>query len=119
VLLERGASRLYAVDVGREQLHAKLRDDPRVVGLEGMDARGCRVDRETGRRRGGRCQFQGAGRDSQPSSVPKVIMVSCNPGTCARDLRILFDGGYHITRVVLVDQFLFSPHIELVAVLER
>jgi 23S rRNA (uracil1939-C5)-methyltransferase len=53
------------------------------------------------------------------SSVPKVIMVSCNPGTCARDLRILFDGGYHITRVVLVDQFLFSPHIELVAVLER
>jgi len=56
---------------------------------------------------------------SQPSSVPKVIMVSCNPGTCARDLRILFDGGYHITRVVLVDQFLFSPHIELVAVLER
>jgi predicted rRNA methylase YqxC with S4 and FtsJ domains len=39
VLLERGASRLYAVDVGREQLHAKLRDDPRVVGLEGMDAR--------------------------------------------------------------------------------
>jgi 23S rRNA (cytidine1920-2'-O)/16S rRNA (cytidine1409-2'-O)-methyltransferase len=39
VLLERGASRLYAVDVGREQLHAKLRDDPRVAGLEGMDAR--------------------------------------------------------------------------------
>jgi len=53
------------------------------------------------------------------SSVPKVIMVSCNPGTCARDLRILFDGGYHITRAVPVDPFLFSPHIELVAVLER
>jgi len=53
------------------------------------------------------------------SKVPKVIMVSCNPGTCARDLRILLDGGYRITRVVPVDQFLFSPHIELVAVLER
>jgi 23S rRNA (uracil1939-C5)-methyltransferase len=53
------------------------------------------------------------------SSVPKVVMVSCNPGTCARDLRILADGGYHITRVVPVDQFLFSPHIELVALLER
>jgi 23S rRNA (uracil1939-C5)-methyltransferase len=42
-----------------------------------------------------------------------------NPGTCARDLRILVDGGYRITRVVPVDQFLFSPHIELVAELEK
>jgi 23S rRNA (uracil1939-C5)-methyltransferase len=53
------------------------------------------------------------------SKVPKIVMVSCNPGTCARDLRILVDGGYRITRVVPIDQFLFSPHIELVAVLER
>jgi 23S rRNA (uracil1939-C5)-methyltransferase len=53
------------------------------------------------------------------SSAPKVVMVSCNPGTCARDLRLLIDGGYRITRVVPIDQFLFSPHIELVAVLER
>ena len=53
------------------------------------------------------------------SKVGKVVIISCNPGTCARDLRILVDGGYRITRVVPVDQFLFSPHIELVAVLER
>ena len=53
------------------------------------------------------------------SKVPKIVMVSCNPGTCARDLRILVDGGYRIARVVPVDQFLFSPHVELVAVLER
>jgi len=53
------------------------------------------------------------------SKVPKVVMVSCNPGTCARDLRMLVDGGYRITRVVPVDQFLFSPHIELVAELEK
>jgi 23S rRNA (uracil1939-C5)-methyltransferase len=53
------------------------------------------------------------------SKVPKVVMVSCNSGTCARDLRILVDGGYRITRVVPVDQFLFSPHIELVAELEK
>ena len=46
-------------------------------------------------------------------------MVSCSPGTCARDLRILVDGGYRIARVVPVDQFLFSPHVELVAVLEK
>ena len=51
------------------------------------------------------------------SKVPKVVMVSCNPGTCARELRILVDD--RIARVVPVDQFLFSPHIELVAELER
>jgi 23S rRNA (uracil1939-C5)-methyltransferase len=53
------------------------------------------------------------------SKVPKIVMVSCNPGTCARDLRILVDGGYRMTRIVPVDQFLYSPHIELVARLER
>ena len=39
VLLERGAARVFAVDVGRGQLHEKLREDPRVVALEGTDAR--------------------------------------------------------------------------------
>ena len=53
------------------------------------------------------------------SRVPKLVAVSCNPGTLARDLRLLVDGGYRIARVVPVDQFLFSPHIEVVAELER
>lgn len=39
VCLARGARRVYAVDVGREQLHSRLRRDPRVVSLEGVDAR--------------------------------------------------------------------------------
>ena len=39
VLLTRGAERVYAVDVGRDQLHASLRGDPRVVSLEQTDAR--------------------------------------------------------------------------------
>ncbi|MDO8379338.1 TlyA family RNA methyltransferase [Phenylobacterium sp.] len=39
VCLERGAARVYAVDVGRGQLHAKLAADPRVTALEGLDAR--------------------------------------------------------------------------------
>jgi 23S rRNA (cytidine1920-2'-O)/16S rRNA (cytidine1409-2'-O)-methyltransferase len=39
VLLARGASRVYAVDVGRGQLAWKLRVDPRVVNLEGVNAR--------------------------------------------------------------------------------
>jgi 23S rRNA (uracil1939-C5)-methyltransferase len=53
------------------------------------------------------------------SEVPTVVAVSCNPGTLARDLRILVDGGFRITRVAPVDQFLFSPHVEVVAHLSR
>ena len=39
VLLERGAARVFAVDVGRDQLHSSLRADPRIVSWEGTDAR--------------------------------------------------------------------------------
>lgn len=39
VVLERGAGRVYAIDVGNGQLNAALRDDPRVVTHEGLDAR--------------------------------------------------------------------------------
>jgi 23S rRNA (cytidine1920-2'-O)/16S rRNA (cytidine1409-2'-O)-methyltransferase len=39
VLLERGAMRVYAVDVGHGQLHAKIAGDPRVVSREGVNAR--------------------------------------------------------------------------------
>ena len=39
VALSRGAAKVYAVDVGRGQLHAKLAGDPRVVNLEATDAR--------------------------------------------------------------------------------
>ncbi|WP_417670708.1 class I SAM-dependent RNA methyltransferase [Roseibium sp.] len=53
------------------------------------------------------------------SKVRTVIAVSCNPATLARDLRTLVDGGYSVQSVTPVDQFLFSPHIECVAVLKR
>lgn len=39
ILLERGAARVVSVDVGRDQLHARLRDDRRVLSLEATDAR--------------------------------------------------------------------------------
>jgi 23S rRNA (cytidine1920-2'-O)/16S rRNA (cytidine1409-2'-O)-methyltransferase len=39
VLLSRGATKVYAVDVGHDQLHANLKNDPRVISLEGCDAR--------------------------------------------------------------------------------
>jgi 23S rRNA (uracil1939-C5)-methyltransferase len=53
------------------------------------------------------------------SRVGTIVAVSCNPATLARDTRILVDGGYSLERVTPIDQFLFSPHIEAVAVLRR
>lgn len=44
VLLARGASHVTAVDVGRDQLHALLRSDPRVRVMEGVDARALTAD---------------------------------------------------------------------------
>jgi 23S rRNA (uracil1939-C5)-methyltransferase len=49
------------------------------------------------------------------SKVPIVVAVSCNPGTFARDARILVDGGYRLEGVTPVDQFRHTPHVELVA----
>ena len=53
------------------------------------------------------------------STVRRVAAVSCNPGTLARDLAILTQGGYRVTRVVPVDQFLWTSHVEVVALLEK
>lgn len=53
------------------------------------------------------------------SSLARVIGVSCNPATFARDARILIDAGFSLERVLPVDQFLWSPHIELVGVFSR
>ena len=49
------------------------------------------------------------------SDVPVVAAVSCNPVTFARDARILCDGGFRLEWVQMVDQFRFSPHVELAA----
>jgi 23S rRNA (uracil1939-C5)-methyltransferase len=53
------------------------------------------------------------------SAVARIVAVSCNPGTLARDLRLLIDGGYRVTAVTPVDQFRYSAHVEIVARLEK
>ena len=53
------------------------------------------------------------------SKVPVVVSVSCNPATFARDARMLLDGGYRLDGVTPVDQFLWSPHLEVVGIFRR
>ncbi|WP_311029447.1 class I SAM-dependent RNA methyltransferase [Mesorhizobium koreense] len=65
-----------------------------------------------------------AGAEAQSRQIAKsdvllVAAISCNPATLARDLTILIEAGYTLQRVVPIDQFLWSPHVEAVALLTR
>jgi 23S rRNA (uracil1939-C5)-methyltransferase len=53
------------------------------------------------------------------SNVGRVVAVSCNPATFVRDARKLVDAGFTLERLMPVDQFLWSSHIELTAVFSR
>ncbi len=53
------------------------------------------------------------------AKLRQVIAVSCNPATFARDARLLVDGGFSLGSMVVVDQFVWSPHLELVADFRR
>jgi 23S rRNA (uracil1939-C5)-methyltransferase len=53
------------------------------------------------------------------SKVKRIVYVSCDAETFARDARVLIDGGYRLARVLPVDQFLWSSHIEVASSLER
>jgi len=47
------------------------------------------------------------------SAVPRVVYVSCNPSSWARDARMLVDGGYRLAELRPVGQFRWSTHVEL------
>jgi 23S rRNA (uracil1939-C5)-methyltransferase len=49
------------------------------------------------------------------SGIPVIAAVSCNPVTFARDARVLTSAGYRLDWVQVVDQFRWSPHVELAA----
>jgi 23S rRNA (uracil1939-C5)-methyltransferase len=53
------------------------------------------------------------------SAVGTIVAVSCNPATFARDAALLVAGGYRLEKVTPIDQFVWTPHLELVAVFRR
>jgi len=53
------------------------------------------------------------------ASVESLVMISCNPATFARDARALVDAGFIMGDILPVDQFLYSPHIEVIAEFKR
>lgn len=53
------------------------------------------------------------------SGVARIAAISCNPASFARDARILIDGGYRLSALTPIDQFLWSSHVELVAIFQR
>ena len=49
----------------------------------------------------------------------KIVYVSCDPSTLARDLKILCENGYELKKVQVVDQFPHTAHVETVVLLSN
>jgi 23S rRNA (uracil1939-C5)-methyltransferase len=58
-------------------------------------------------------------RELAGSRLPRLVYVSCNAATFARDAALLVAGGMRLEGVVPVDQFRYSAHVELVATFSR
>ena len=58
-------------------------------------------------------------RELVKSTVPIVVAVSCNVQSFANDARSLIEGGFTLESVTPFDQFLYSPHVELIGVFRR
>ena len=52
-------------------------------------------------------------------NVPRIVYVSCNPGTFARDAQLFCEAGYSLKKSQPVDMFPHTAHSELVSLLEK
>jgi len=62
---------------------------------------------------------QAQARELAASKIARIVAVSCNPITFARDARILLDAGFAMDEVTPVDQFRHTTHVEVVARFRR
>lgn len=53
------------------------------------------------------------------SKTPIVVMISCNPNSFERDAKLLRLGGYTLEKVLAIDQFLWSSHLEVAGVFHK
>lgn len=83
--------------------------------LSARDLRRCEVIVFDPPRAGAEAQV----REFAAADARRIVAVSCNPASFARDARILVDAGFRLGAVTPIDQFLWSAHVELVAVFER
>lgn len=123
-------ARVFAADNDKAAILALLAATKKATGLKPIDARARDLFREplsaTELNDFDAVVFDPprAGADAQTKMIAKsklktVVSVSCNPATLARDARTLIDGGYKIESITPVDQFHYSPHIEVVAVFRK
>jgi tRNA/tmRNA/rRNA uracil-C5-methylase (TrmA/RlmC/RlmD family) len=102
-------ARVHRGDVGRVLTEAGVRDatvcvlDPPRTGAERsvIDVL-CARDQQAGR-----------------LALRRIVYVSCDPATLARDLRLLGDGGWQLTGLRAFDAFPMTHHVECLAVLDR
>jgi len=70
-------------------------------------------------RAGAEAQIAEIAKLSDENRPKKIVAVSCNPQTFVGDANILLVAGYKINEITIVDQFIYSPHAEVVALFEK
>jgi 23S rRNA (uracil1939-C5)-methyltransferase len=71
-------------------------------------------------RAGAKAQVQQIAEAAKSGEVPGlIVMASCDPSSFARDARVLADAGYRLEKAVPIDQFRWSPHLEIFSIFRR
>jgi 23S rRNA (uracil1939-C5)-methyltransferase len=71
-------------------------------------------------RAGAKAQVQQVADAAKAGEAPGlIVMASCDPSSFARDARVLLDAGYALEKAAPIDQFRWSPHLEIVSVFRR
>lgn len=91
VLLERGSNHVIAIDVGHDQLHESLRNDPRVTNKEGVNARALDFSHLDGRDIG--CVVSDVSFISLKLALPPALALAQKDAICALLVKPQFEAG--------------------------